>query len=101
MCSCNYHGLDLKCNRLLSNLLYLPGASWFFKHKLTVKYVISYDKLSSGCLHLFSKVVYFYTDEERMATEPPHDYFNPSAAPAHRSIFPAPGPSFSGELWFN
>ena len=49
--SCNYRRLDLKCDQLLlSNLLSLPGASWFFKYKLTVKYVISYDKLSNGCL---------------------------------------------------
>lgn len=43
--------LGLKGDRLLfSNLPYLPGASWFFKYKLTVKDVISYDKLSTGCL---------------------------------------------------
>lgn len=35
---------------LFSNLLSLPGAGWFFKYKLTVKYVITYDKLSNGCL---------------------------------------------------
>lgn len=26
--------------------------------------------------HLFSKVVYFYSDKKMVATEPPYDYFN-------------------------
>lgn len=82
---------------LLSTLLCLPGASWFFKYKLTVKYVISYDKLSNDCLHLFSKVVYFYTDKERMATGPPFDYFGFSFA----AVQPPVSALLSGELFFN
>lgn len=26
--------------------------------------------------HLFSNVVYFYSDKEMVVTEPPYDYFN-------------------------
>lgn len=50
--------------------------------------------------HLFSKVVYFYSSKEMVATEPPYDDFSPLVASANRSIFTASLPYFSGELVF-
>ena len=50
--------------------------------------------------HLFSKVVYFYSDKEMVATEALYDYFNSSVAPANRSISTVSLPYFSGGLLF-
>jgi hypothetical protein len=79
-----------------SNLPSLPGASWFFKYNLALKYVISYDNLSNDCLpsglqrlFIFLLIRSWWRQKYLLITSVP------------QLLWLQPSPYFSGELLFN